>query len=58
VAYANADASAVAAIRLRVEDKEAAADSLKRGGFSLVRLKGGALAVSADQTHGILLVFE
>ena len=58
VAYANAHASAVAAIRLRVYDKEAAADSLKRGGYSPVRLKGGVLAVGADQTHGILLVFE
>ena len=58
VTYARADAAAVAAIRIRVEDRQAAADSLKRGGFSPVALKGGALAVSAEQTHGILLVFD
>ncbi|HLX79382.1 MAG TPA: VOC family protein [Burkholderiales bacterium] len=58
VGYAHAKASAVAAIRLRVGDKNAAADSLQRGGFSPIALKGGALAVGADQAHGILLVFE
>jgi catechol 2,3-dioxygenase-like lactoylglutathione lyase family enzyme len=57
VTYAGADASAVAAIRIRVKDKNAAAEKLKHGGFSFVALKGGALAVGADQTHGILLVF-
>jgi len=58
VAYAGAEASAVAAIRLRVKDKKAAAKKLKHGGFSFVALKGGALAVGADQAHGILLVFD
>ena len=58
VAYARADVPAVVAIRLRVIDKKIAADSLRHGGFSYVELKGGALAVGADQTHGILLVFE
>jgi catechol 2,3-dioxygenase-like lactoylglutathione lyase family enzyme len=58
VTYAYANAPAVAAIRLRVDDKQAAADSLKRGGFSPVALKAGALAIGADQTHGILLVFD
>ena len=58
VAYAGAEAPSVAAIRIRVDDKNAAAESLKRGGFSPVALKGGTLAVSADQAHGILLVFE
>ncbi len=58
VAYSHADTPAVAAIRIRVDDKKAAADSLKRGGFSPVALKDGALAVGAGETHGILLVFE
>ena len=58
VAYVYAKAPAVAAIRLRVGDKNATADSLRRGGFSPIVLKGGALAVGADQAHGILLVFE
>jgi len=58
VTYAGADASAVAAIRLRVKDKNAAAEKLEIGGFSFVALKGGALAVGADQAHGILLVFD
>lgn len=58
VGYARADAPSIAAIRLRVGDKQAAAANLKRGGFSPVALKGGALAVGAEQTHGILLVFE
>jgi catechol 2,3-dioxygenase-like lactoylglutathione lyase family enzyme len=58
IAYSHADTPAVAAIRIRVDDKKAAAESLKRGGFSAIALKGGALAVSAEQTHGILLVFE
>lgn len=58
VTYAGASTSAIAAIRLRVDDKKAAADSLKRGGFSPIELKGGALAVGAGEAHGILLVFE
>jgi catechol 2,3-dioxygenase-like lactoylglutathione lyase family enzyme len=58
VAYSGADAPRVAAIRLRVKDKNAAAENLKRGGISFVALKGGALAVGAEQAHGILLVFD
>lgn len=58
VSYAHADAPAVAAIRLRADDKKAVAESLKRGGFSPIALKGGALAVGAGQAHGILLVFD
>jgi len=57
VAYAQAEGSAAAAIRLRVDDKRVAADILQRGGFSPIALNGGALAVGAGQTHGILLVF-
>jgi catechol 2,3-dioxygenase-like lactoylglutathione lyase family enzyme len=58
VTYAGASTSAIAAIHLRVDDKKAAADSLKRGGFSPIALKGGALAVGAGEAHGIRLVFE
>jgi catechol 2,3-dioxygenase-like lactoylglutathione lyase family enzyme len=58
VAYAGANSPAIAALRIRVNDKQAAADCLKRGGFSFVALTGGALAVSAEQAHGILLVFD
>ncbi len=58
VAYAGASEPAVAAIRLHINDKNAAADKLKHGGFSFVALKGGALAVGANQAHGILLVFD
>jgi catechol 2,3-dioxygenase-like lactoylglutathione lyase family enzyme len=58
VSYVGASVPAIAAIRLRVEDKNAASDSLKRGGFAPVVLKGGALAVGAGEAHGILLVFE
>jgi catechol 2,3-dioxygenase-like lactoylglutathione lyase family enzyme len=57
VTYAGAKASAVAAIRLRVDDRTAAADSLKRGGFSFVTLKDGALVVPAAEAHGVMLVF-
>ena len=57
VLYAHADTPAVAALRIRVADRKDAADSLKRGGFLPVVLKGGALALGAEQTHGILLVF-
>jgi len=58
VTYAGANVPAVAAIRLRVKDKKTATEKLRHGGISFVALKGGALAVGADQTHGILLVFD
>ena len=57
VAYFDARPPAVAAIRLVVDDKQRTAESLKRGGFSTITLKDGALAVGADQAHGIQLVF-
>jgi catechol 2,3-dioxygenase-like lactoylglutathione lyase family enzyme len=58
VVYARGDPPSIAAIRIRVSDRKAAADRLKHGGFSPVVLKGGTLAIGADQTHGILLVFD
>jgi hypothetical protein len=57
VTYASASKPAIAAIRLRVGDKSAAVDSLKRGGFSVVTLKDGALVVPASEAHGVMLVF-
>ena len=57
VKYARADAPSIAAIRLQVDDKQATADSLKRGGFSFVTLKDGALVVPAAEAHGVMLVF-
>jgi hypothetical protein len=48
---------AVGALRIRVDDKARAAEALKRGGFAYVALKDGALVVSADEAHGVMLVF-
>jgi hypothetical protein len=49
--------AAVGALRLRVQDRQRAAAALKRGGFSFVTLKSGSLVVSADDAHGVMLVF-
>ena len=57
VKYARADVPSIAAIRLHVDNTKAAADSLKRGGFSFVVLNDGALVVAADAAHGVMLVF-
>jgi catechol 2,3-dioxygenase-like lactoylglutathione lyase family enzyme len=57
VTYAGASTPSIAAVRIRVDDKQAAADSLKRGGFSFVTLKDGALVVPAGEAHGVMLVF-
>lgn len=46
------------ALHLRVRDRAATADALRRGGFDATRLADGRLAVSADQAHGVALVFE
>ena len=58
VKYVRADTPSIAAVRIRVDDKRAAADSLKRGGFSFVTLKDDALVVPADEAHGVMLVFD
>jgi hypothetical protein len=57
VTFSIAAAPAVTALRIRVEDRAHAATVLRRGGFSPTVLADGALAVSADQAHGITLVF-
>jgi catechol 2,3-dioxygenase-like lactoylglutathione lyase family enzyme len=57
VTYAGAATPSIAAVRLLVGDKQAVADSLKRGGFTFVALKDGALVVPAEQAHGVMLVF-
>jgi len=57
VTFGHANAPAIATIRLRVNDRKAAAETLKRGGFSPAALDDGALAIRADQAHGIQLIF-
>jgi catechol 2,3-dioxygenase-like lactoylglutathione lyase family enzyme len=47
----------VAALFLRVADRERAARVLRRGGFAPVRLADGAYGVNAAQAHGVTLIF-
>ncbi|MDA8107648.1 MAG: VOC family protein [Betaproteobacteria bacterium] len=47
----------VAALFVRVADRGRARRALARGGFGVVELRDGSLAVSAEQTHGVALVF-
>ncbi len=51
-------APALAALRLRVRDRGRADETLRRGGFAPQRLADGALAIGADQAHGVTLIFE
>lgn len=51
-------APALAALRLRVRDRGRADETLRRGGFAPRRLADGALAIGADQAHGVSLIFE
>jgi len=50
-------ASALAALFIRVADREAAAAALKQGGMAPVHLPDGSVAVGADRGHGVALVF-
>lgn len=47
----------LAALFFRVPDRAAAADVLRRGGFSPIPLADGAFAIGADQANGVALVF-
>ena len=47
----------VAALFIRVADRNRAADALARGGFAPVLLKDGSIAIGADVAHGVALVF-
>ncbi len=47
----------VAALFLRVRDRNVAADVLRDGGFEPQWLGDGSFAISADQAHGVALVF-
>jgi catechol 2,3-dioxygenase-like lactoylglutathione lyase family enzyme len=47
----------VAALFIRVADRQRAATVLRRGGFEPVALRDGSFAVSAGQAHGVALVF-
>jgi catechol 2,3-dioxygenase-like lactoylglutathione lyase family enzyme len=58
VEFSTAAAPAITALRIRVEDRADAAAALRRGGFLPTILADGALAVSADQAHGIALIFN
>lgn len=48
---------ALAALFIRVADREAAADALAAGKMAPVRLSDGSIAVGADRGHGVALVF-
>jgi catechol 2,3-dioxygenase-like lactoylglutathione lyase family enzyme len=58
VRFSIAIAPAVKALRIRVEDRARAAAALHRGGYRPTVLADGALAVSADQAHGVTLIFN
>ncbi len=51
------DSPLLGALHLRVRDRGAAAEALRRGGFTAERLSDGALVVGASQVHGVALVF-
>lgn len=50
-------APVVAALFIRVADRDAAADALAAGGMAAARLPDGAVAVGADRAHGVAVVF-
>lgn len=47
----------VAALFIRVRDRERAAATLRRGGFAPARLPDGSYAIGADRAHGVALNF-
>jgi hypothetical protein len=47
----------VAALFIRVADRNRAATALRRGGFTPTLLKDGSLAIGADQAHGVAVLF-
>ena len=47
----------VAALFIRVADRARALEVLRRGGAAPIALKDGSCAVSAEQAHGVALVF-
>ena len=47
----------VAALFIRVADRAAAADTLRKGGFAPVALRDGSYAVNAHEACGVTLVF-
>jgi len=46
-----------AALFIHVEDRDAAEQVLRRGGFDCLRLPDGSVAVGATEAHGVALVF-
>jgi catechol 2,3-dioxygenase-like lactoylglutathione lyase family enzyme len=51
-------APAVTALRIRVEDRARASAALRDGGLVPSILADGALAISADQAHGVTVIFS
>ena len=47
----------VAALFIRVADRDRAAEALRRAGFEPNALPDGSFAISADKAHGVALVF-
>lgn len=47
----------VAALFIRVSNREGAAAALRKGGFTPRALKDGSFAIGANQANGIALVF-
>jgi len=47
----------VAALFIRVADRNRAAAALTRGGFEPITLQDGSIAIGADQANGVALVF-
>jgi catechol 2,3-dioxygenase-like lactoylglutathione lyase family enzyme len=47
----------IAALFIRVADRDRAAEALRRAGFEPNALPDGSFAVGADKTHGVALVF-
>ncbi len=58
VVFSQGTPPAVTTLRIRVEDRARAAAALRGGGLEPAVLADGALAIGADQAHGVALVFS
>jgi hypothetical protein len=50
-------APAMAALFIRVTDRDAAAAALQAGGLAPARMPDGSIALGADVAHGVAIVF-
>ena len=57
VKFSAAGAPVIDALRIRVGNRERAAETLERGGFSPAMLVDGSLVVGAGEAHGVALIF-